>query len=126
MKLRINGNSIRLRLLRSEVEKLGATGAVSEAVRFGPNGSDTFQYTLSISYDADSISARFAANEMIVLVPANITYNWTKGDAVSLAAEQRIDENEPLTILIEKDFVCLDRPEDPDNADAFPRPNTNC
>ena len=36
MKLRIKGNSIRLRLLRSEVERFTANGKISEEVRFGP------------------------------------------------------------------------------------------
>ncbi|MDQ3751004.1 MAG: hypothetical protein M3367_18600 [Acidobacteriota bacterium] len=54
-------------------------------------------------------------------------------DEVSLRSEQSIENRKQnstsenvLKILIEKDFVCLDRKNDPDNADAFPHPTRKC
>jgi len=35
MKLRIRGNSLRLRLLRGEVQQFGETGRVTETIQFG-------------------------------------------------------------------------------------------
>lgn len=115
-----------MRLLRGEVEQLGAAETLSEEIHFGPSSADVLKYTVSISDDVDSISARFSHNEITILIPKLIVQNWTRGDAVSLTADQEISENVALTILIEKDFVCLERPDDPDNADAFPHPNVNC
>jgi len=50
MKLRIKGNSIRLRLLKSEVEKFAEDGRISDETSFGKNA---FRYTLAMSKDAE-------------------------------------------------------------------------
>jgi hypothetical protein len=39
MKLRLQGNSVRLRLTRSEVERLRETGLVEESIEFGSGES---------------------------------------------------------------------------------------
>jgi hypothetical protein len=44
MKLRLQGNSVRLRLTRSEVERLRDTGIVEESVDFG--GGEVLAYRL--------------------------------------------------------------------------------
>ena len=123
MKLRIRGNSIRLRLLRGEVAKLSQYGEVSEKVGFG--NSSEFIYTLAASDEAKEISARFEENEIKILLPKAMAMSWAESDEVSLAAGQKIDGEGTLKILIEKDFVCLERKDDPDNADAFSHPLSN-
>lgn len=125
MKLRIRGNSIRLRLLRGEVAKLVGDGEVSEKVGFG--NSPEFIYTLAVSDEVKEISARFEGNEIKILLPKAAAMNWAESDEVSLAAVQKTGDGEDvLKILVEKDFVCLERKDDPDNADAFPHPKVNC
>lgn len=123
MKLRIKGNSIRLRLLRSEVERFAAEGRISDEVRFGGNA---FRYSLAMSSEVDSISGRFDYGEISVLVPEASARGWTQGEDVGLETQQTVGDDDMLTILIEKDFVCIDRPNDPDRADAFPNPNLSC
>ena len=125
MKLRIKGNSIRLRLLRSEAERLGATGIVSEEIKFGPSTSDSLKYTLSISDEADELRVRFSDNEILVVVPRLISYDWIKGATVGLEGEQG-NGTDSLSILIEKDFACIDSPNDPDCEDTFPNPRAAC
>ena len=124
MKLRIRGNSLRLRLLRNEVTALAETGKVSEKIGFG-NGA-ALTYTLASADDAEKITANFTGNEIIVLLPKTIVEKWAGGGAVSLEAEQKSGENDILKILIEKDFACIERKDDPDREDAFPNPNVNC
>lgn len=123
MKLRIKGNSIRLRLLRSEVERFAAEGRISDEVRFGANA---FRYSLLMSSEVDSIQGRFDSTEISVLIPAVSARDWAAGDDVGLETQQTIGDGEMLSIVIEKDFVCLDRPDDPDRDDAFPNPNLSC
>lgn len=123
MKLRIKGNSIRLRLLRSEVDRFAAEGRISDELRFGTNA---LRYSLLMSDEAESIYSRFENNEITVFIPARAARNWTTGEMVGFETVQAIDGGEGLTILVEKDFVCVDRPEDPDRADAFPNPNVVC
>ncbi len=123
MKLRIKGNSIRLRLLRSEIQKFADDGRISEKVSFGTNA---LSYTLEMSGDVDSIRARYDADEISVLMPEQAARDWTANEAVGFEIEQPLGDGEVLSILIEKDFACLDRPDDPDRADAYPNPNVTC
>lgn len=125
MKLRIKGNSIRLRLLRNEVERFAAEGKISDAAHFGPSGSQSLRYSLIASTSVASIRSRFENCEIVIEIPADEVSSWAESGRISIAAEQPAgDEN--LTILVEKDFVCLDRPDDPDRKDAFPNPAEAC
>ena len=126
MKLRIKGNSLRLRLLRGEVEQLRATGKVIETIQFGLQSTQKLVYLLQASYSAEEITASFAQNKITVTLPDAIAREWIRSDEVSLTAEQKISDSEVLKILVEKDFVCVDRAEDEDSKDAFPHPALNC
>lgn len=126
MKLRIRGNSIRLRLLRGEVEQFGKTGRVEETIRFGVSPQTHLTYVLEFDRRAPNISAHFADNRITVKIPDAAARAWVASDEISLRDEHPIDGEIVLTILIEKDFVCLERKDDPDNADAFPHPTGKC
>jgi len=138
MKLRIRGNSLRLRLLRGEVEQFGATGRVAETIQFGASPAARLSYVLEADGKAREITTRFAENQITVTVPDQIARNWVESELVTLTNEQLIenggqngakknaDSENVLKILIEKDFVCLDRKGDPDNLDAFPHPTGKC
>ncbi|HUR97319.1 MAG TPA: hypothetical protein VMZ26_04545 [Pyrinomonadaceae bacterium] len=126
MKLRMKSNSIRLRLLRSEVERFATAGQISEEIEFGTDRSSYLRYSLVTSPDADSVSARFWGSEISIVVPVAIANKWTSSDEVGFESEQPIGGDGSLKILVEKDFECIDRPDDPDRADAFPNPNVTC
>ena len=119
MKMRIRGNSIRLRLLRSEVAALVDAGKVSEQINFG---NAPLTYTVVSSTEAENISAKFAGSEITVFLPRNLVKDWADSADLSLEAEQKLDGNKRLKILVEKDLVCVTRKDDPDNRDAFPDP----
>ncbi|PYT01512.1 MAG: hypothetical protein DMF63_01295 [Acidobacteria bacterium] len=123
MKLRIKGNSIRLRLLKSEVEKFANEGFISDETNFG---ASTLRYTLRMSNGSDAIEGKFDANEIAVLIPEQVARDWTANSSVGFEIEQQINADERLTIIVEKDFVCIDRHDDPDRDDAYPNPNLNC
>ncbi len=124
MKLRLRENSIRLRLLQSEVEQLRQNGTVSEKIRF--NEQQTLTYTLVVSATATEISSRFENREIIIEIPMGAALEWTTTDLIGLENKQKINENLTLEITLEKDFACLDRPFDADIRDAVPRPSQNC
>ena len=121
MKLRIRGNSIRLRLTKSEVDSFSTGGRVEETVDFG-DGTAKFGYALE-AVDARDLSAEFAGGTIRVLVPRDRAQGWVNSEQVGIES----DEDSPLRILIEKDFACLQvRPGEPDD-DAFPNPEPgNC
>lgn len=134
MKLRIRGNSLRLRLLRGEVEQFGKTGRVAETIQFGVSPDARLSYILETDGEAEQITANFKDNQITVTIPDSTAKNWVESDEITLKSEQPIENGtgkkgtseNVLKILIEKDFVCLDRKGDPDNADAFPHPTGKC
>ncbi len=123
MKLRIRGNSIRLRLLRGEVVEFAAKKELSETINFG---ASSLAYVLQMTDDASQLKTEFEDNKIIVKVPTATAHEWTTTETVSLTGEQSIAGGETLKILVEKDFVCLDRPSDEDNKDAYPNTSHKC
>lgn len=122
MKLRVRGNSIRLRLTRGEVAALADTGRVEDGASFP--GGGRLGYVLASAADATALSASIEGATVIVTVPAAQARAWAEGDDVGLEAEQALDGGATLRVLVEKDFACLKPREGEDDADAFPHPNT--
>lgn len=126
MKLRLRENSIRLRLLQSEVAQLREAGNVCETVVFGVNPAESLTYSLRVSAEAKEISAQMVNNKLEVFLPLEMAENWADTEEVGLYAEQDIGDLTKLKIVVEKDFVCIERPLDADNKDAFPHPKMEC
>jgi hypothetical protein len=118
MKLRIKGNSLRLRLGRSEVHRLATEGVVEEVTTFGPGNQ--LSYALLTSADEKRITATFVGPRIIICAPANVVDQWALTDEVGIRAVQQSGDKE-LDILIEKDFECLEAPEGESQEDAFAR-----
>ena len=112
MKLRLHGNSIRLRLNRTEVAEFIATGRLQDAIHF--NGGSRLAYTLEMSTEAAAPRASLEADTIRIMVPEGDALDWARSDRVGICA---LDQQ--LSILVEKDFQCLHEP-DPD---AFPNPD---
>ena len=119
MKLRIRGNSIRLRLTQSEVRRLADAGSVEESTDFG--GGRRFGYSLCAD-DVPAPAATFDGGALLVRLPRDVARRWADGDEVGIESSQPAGEGATLKILVEKDFVCIDGPPDENQDDAFPNP----
>lgn len=106
---------MRLRLTRTEVERLRSTGEVEESVDFG--GGDVLVYRLQRRPEPGPVQARIQQGSITVSVSAQEAQIWTSSDEVGIYSQFG-----SLTISIEKDFRCLTRPEDESERDAFPHP----
>ena len=84
MKLRIKGNSIRLRLLQSEVKRLEAAGTITEGTRFGIRTDQTLKYSIAVSDRVDELSVEFSDNQILVLLPETDALEWCRGDEVGM------------------------------------------
>ena len=115
MKLRIRGNSLRLRLTKTEVEKLAEQGLVEEKTDFG-NGK-LFVYAVAISTKSEVVTADFQNNRISIFIPQTIAETWANGEDVGIYGEQHT-----LKLLIEKDFNCLIPRITEEDADTFPHP----
>lgn len=121
MKLRIRGNSLRLRLTQREVKTLVSHGEVAERIEFGIGNA--LDYHLGMSETATECHAVLGASGIVVFVPASVATRWASSDDISIEAAQPLSNNRSLKILIEKDFACpVDRPGE-DDSDAFPHPD---
>jgi hypothetical protein len=119
MKLRIQGNSLRLRLSQSEVSQFSKTGFVEDSLQLGPGSN--FAYTLESSSSIPSTQASYQNGWFRIQVPAAAATEWFTTDRVSISAEQPLESGKTLSILVEKDFQCLHVGEQRD-PDAFPNP----
>lgn len=122
MKLRIRGNSIRLRLGQSEVQRLNREGSVEESTAFGPLRQQSLTYALSLSPAARTIDASFVNGRIEIRVPTSVADQWAASEQVGIEAVQRAGFEAELRILIEKDFACIDAPTSESQDDAFPHP----
>jgi len=120
MKLRINGNSLRLRLGPSEVRRLLRDARVQETIRFAPESDATLTYALELGSSDLPVTLRYDPGEVTVLLSHAQAQSWADSDRIAIAADIDVGSGF-LGILIEKDFACLDRSEE-ENEDTFPHP----
>ncbi|WP_294239721.1 DUF7009 family protein [Chryseobacterium sp. sg2396] len=116
MKIRIKDNSIRFRLTQSEVAELGKTGIISGQTEFP---DQTFTYAIERTEDGP-LSAAFAENRMVLMMPAAMVSEWVSTGRVGFDGQSG-----KIKILVEKDFVCLDNTLE-DQSDNYPNPNAKC
>ncbi|MFM9945341.1 MAG: DUF7009 family protein [Bacteroidia bacterium] len=122
MKLRIKGNSIRIRLSKSEVDYFGTNAYLEERIEFG---NSELVYAIQSKANSNEISANFEGNTIIVTIPENLRNEWIETDRIGLANKIDIGMGKQLLLLIEKDFVCLDNTLE-DQSDNYPNPNAVC
>ena len=81
--------------------------------------SKTFFYRLETT-DEKTITADFIENSIIVKIPRELVVEWQETDRVTFS-----DKSGVVSILLEKDFVCLAHT-DEDQSDNYPNPNLTC
>lgn len=127
MKLRLRKNSIRLRLLRSEVVRLRETGNISETITLGVKPTEQFIYALRISDDIQRVHAQMLNNHIEVFLPVWEAEKWMNNEnEIGIYAVQSIAADVELQITVEKDFACPTRSGEPDHREAFPNPKEHC
>jgi len=123
MKLRINGNSLRLRVTRSEVARFLAGACLEETIHFAAEPAATLTYALQQEQTLSSPSVRYTENRVAVLIPSDQANTWGVTGQVGISENISLGELGSLALLIEKDFACLDRSEK-ENEDTFANPNS--
>ena len=121
MKIRINGNSVRLRLSKSEVEEFGRKGYIESRTKFG---GPVFTYALSKT-TAPEMTAEFDNCKMVMYLPEDQATTWVKTEKIGYDANMDIGGGEVLYLLLEKDFKCLDKTME-DQSDFFENPAKTC
>jgi hypothetical protein len=120
MKLRIRGDSIRIRVTQAELREIAEHGSVRDRINFGDGVALT--YALESDPKAREPSARYAGQIVSIVLPAATVQRWASSNEVSIEGEQPIGGGERLRILVEKDFACLQPRTGEDESDMFPNP----
>lgn len=124
MKLRIKGNSLRLRITRPEIDRLMNEGRVEETISFAPDDRSRLTYSLEHTATTSLPTVRFVPPSLEVRIPTPQAQKWSLGDDVGIHATIDLGPKGSLDLLLEKDFACIHGSED-ENKDAFPNPNAN-
>jgi hypothetical protein len=119
VKLRIKGDSLRLRLSQGEMRALADSGEVADHISFP--GGVALTYRLRMDRNIASISVSYASDLIDIRVPRELSERWCGTDLVTLSASQPLATGE-LRIVLEKDWACLAPREGEDESDNFPHP----
>lgn len=119
MKLRIHGNSVRIRLKQSEMTRFDADGRVADRVELGLGAA--LEYVVETSNAIEALTLSFSGGTLRVTLPTRIARQWVETDEVGVEADIPTDSGH-LRLLLEKDFKCLHRESSEDVSDYFPHP----
>ena len=118
MKLRIKGDSIRLRLTKSEIDQFVQSGSVEEITHVG---ASTLIYQLKKSNAHADITAEMNNSTLIVYMPEPMANQWVKTERVGYEQHMPLPDGGSLFLLLEKDFKCLDATHE-DQSDMYENP----
>lgn len=123
MKIRIKGNSIRLRLTKTDVADLKEKGMVKEETVFSFEA--VFSYALFVDADSEEINAKFKDNCVTVFLPEKEAAILTDTEEITVKNSQYNGSADGLFILVEKDLQCLDDTSE-DQSDMYENTKTTC
>lgn len=119
MKLRIKGDSLRLRVTPAEMERVLESGCIEETIHFGLKDEERLTYALEHG-DVPAIEVRHTSTRFTVIVPVPALRTWANGEDVGIYGSIAVATGR-LEIAIEKDWACLDNGGNA-NEDTFPNP----
>ena len=113
MKLRIEDDTLRLRLAQRELDEFAETGRVEGAVHFGLNPTQRLTYALErLSEPAETlpneepVQVHYEPGALTVLVPFKLAKAWVETDRNGFTHDLPLAGNQHLHILVEKDLDC--------------------
>ncbi|QMU27153.1 DUF7009 family protein [Adhaeribacter radiodurans] len=105
MKLRIQGNSLRLRLSEAEVTQFADAGQIEETISFSPDKTNALRYLLQQTSDKE-VSVQFNHNTIVVSIPETMAQKWVDTDLIGFDDLIDLGNEKQLRIVVEKDLDC--------------------
>lgn len=108
MKLRLEDNTLRLRLSAADVQQFGQHGRVAVTVPLGLGPTDQLVYALEHSPDPAAAALRvvYAVGTLHVQVPPALAAQWVSSDQVGFSDSVPVAGGQELRVLVEKDLDC--------------------
>jgi hypothetical protein len=118
MKLRIKGNSLRLRVSRSELARFQAGVRIEETIHFTAAPEAKLTYALESALQPSPVRVRYGFHEVTVILSEDQARVWGAESEVGVYTAVDIGSAGSLEVSVEKDLACLDR-SDEENSDTF-------
>lgn len=115
MKLRVQGNTIRVRVNQTELKMFEEKGLLETSTQFD---SGSLIYALVLNKEATEVISKFDGKKVEVVVPEPIAKKWFEPTEVGFENNNQ----KAMKILVEKDFQCLHKRSGEDESDSFPNP----
>jgi len=119
MKLKLNGNSIRLQLTRSEVARFAECGRLEDVFQYGPSPEQRLSYGIE-SAQTDSICLHANQSAICVMLPKQVAREWAGSERVGVSGEIEQPDGSRLDVLVEKEFRRMHGGKS--DADLYPNP----
>src|SRR5262249_4319785 len=104
MKLRIQCNSVRVRMDRKDLIELLERGLVVDVLRFGPRSTHKFTYAVMIgTAPPGSPRVDYASGLLVVTIDPAAAELWAIGTRVGFDEEQTVDGG-TIHLILEKEF----------------------
>lgn len=124
MKIRITGNKIRLRLKEPEVQVLNNGISIKEALLFGSHPDQQLVFLLAVG-EQSGLAVAYQPGSVTISMPKAFAEMLATTSKIGFDGEVDSENNSTIYILIEKDFECLDAPEEA-NEGSYPNPKQVC
>jgi hypothetical protein len=119
MKLRIHGDSLRVRVTKTDLAQLQSESRIHATLEVAPG--QTFAYVLAVT-DGSAIDVEFADATLSIYLPRTRAAVWYGDAEVSVEGVKVLPGGRTLEVLIEKDFTCLVPRPGEDQSDYFANP----
>ncbi len=108
MKLRLEDNTLRLRLSPEELVEFIRAGRLETIVPLGLASTDTLTYTLAraAGLAGSGPELTYTPGHVTVALPAALSDAWATTETISLRGQFAVAGNQSLHILVEKDLGC--------------------
>ena len=125
MKVRILGNTIRLRVKMHETDAIRTTGMIEEVLEFGPSEENKLRFQILTGENSFEIHQQDLTIQIVV--PGTLVEKWASTDLVGFEESVTTSKGSVIKVLIEKDFACLDGDRE-DEVGSYPNPieEPNC
>ena len=119
MKLRLRGNSIRLRLSQTEVTALTEGIDLMDSTGLAPGKSLEFGICPRAT---DTVEISATTRGFFIVAPKDMLIRWAESNDEGFEAHVAISASETTHVLVQKDFACL-KPRGEEDHDTFTHPD---
>lgn len=102
MKLRLEKELVRLRLLPEEINLLKVKKGISEQISISKE--NRFHFSLSIVDHGESCIMVFEGNSLMISIPIRIANKWLDTNQVGVKETIATDDGETIVLIVEEDL----------------------